>query len=214
MNLVEIIKANGIFFTLVFSLASLVSVTLVVWKIFKNMHANVDFDKFISQLEQELEAGGGKQAFEYCDRLSVETHQVMPKLFAAAFRHGHQGMIAARDAMADTLETEIMPSLHSLLPHILLLAKVAPMLGLLGTVVGMIQAFGKMAGQTRINPQDLSSDIGMALYTTAEGLFIAIPLIFAYTLFLERVRRFEVDLQRGSQVALRMLPRVFGRQGN
>jgi biopolymer transport protein ExbB/TolQ len=103
-----------------------------------------------------------------------------------------------------------MPSLEAFLPVILLFAKIAPMLGLLGTVWGMIGAFRTIAGATRVEPSALANDIGMALYTTAEGLLIAIPLIFAYTIFQQRIQRFEVDLQRGSQEALRLLPYFHG----
>jgi len=63
----------------------------------------------------------------------------------------------------------------------------------------------------KVNPSDLAGDIGMALFTTAEGLLIAIPLIFAYTMFRERVNRFEVDLQRAAQAAVRLFPQMTGR---
>jgi biopolymer transport protein ExbB/TolQ len=113
--------------------------------------------------------------------------------------------------MADCIDTEIMPQLTSTLPAILLLVKTAPMMGLLGTVVGMILAFGKIAGATKVDPSALANDIGMALFTTAEGLFIAIPLIIFYSVFRTRIDRFEIQLQRASQEALRLLPQVCGR---
>jgi biopolymer transport protein ExbB/TolQ len=47
------------------------------------------------------------------------------------------------------------------------------------------------------------------LFTTAEGLLIAIPLIFAYTMFRERVARFELDLQRAAQAAMNIVPQLF-----
>jgi biopolymer transport protein ExbB len=86
------------------------------------------------------------------------------------------------------------------------------MVGLLGTVSGMIKAFSKIAGNTKVDPSALAGDIGMALFTTAEGLIIAIPLIFAYSLFRERVNRFELDLQRAAQAALNLLPALAGKR--
>jgi biopolymer transport protein ExbB len=85
------------------------------------------------------------------------------------------------------------------------------MLGLLGTVWGMILAFGKIAGATKVEPSALAQDIGMALFTTAEGLLIAIPLIFAYTMFRERVSRFELDMQRAAAAAMNLVPKLFQR---
>jgi len=86
-------------------------------------------------------------------------------------------------------------------------AKLAPMFGLLGTVWGMIMAFGKIASATtKVEPAALANDIGMALFTTAEGLLIAIPLIFAYTMLRERIGRFELDLKRASEAAMDLMP--------
>jgi biopolymer transport protein ExbB len=163
------------------------------------------------EVENELATGGGRAVFDMCKRQSTETHRVLPRVFSAALEEGHRGKIAARDAIADCIETEIMPSLQSLLPMILLLAKVAPMVGLLGTVSGMIGAFQTIAGATKVDPSALAQDIGMALFTTAEGLIIAIPLIFAYTFFRERLSRFEVELQRGAKEALKVVPKVFNK---
>ena len=106
------------------------------------------------------------------------------------------------------MELELLPRLNFLLPLILVFIKIAPMVGLLGTVWGMIQAFGKIAGSTKVNPSDLANDIGLALFTTAEGLLIAIPLIFIYTILREKVNGFELDLQRGMQAALARVPRL------
>ena len=60
--------------------------------------------------------------------------------------------------------------------------KTAPMLGLLGTVTGMIAAFGKIstaAGSGGLKPEQLAGDISFALFTTAMGLMIAVPLVVA-----------------------------------
>ena len=140
-------------------------------------------------------------------------HFVVAKVFRTALEHSDQGKVAVRNAMADKIELEIVPDLNFLLSWILVLAKLSPMVGLLGTVWGMINAFGKIAGAVKVNPSDLAGDIGMALFTTAEGLLIAIPLIFAYTMFRERVNRFEVDLQRAAQAAVRLFPMMTGQSG-
>lgn len=208
VTLRKLIDANGWPFVIVFVGMSGAAVAIVVWRIIKNYRAKGNVDDFVEELEQLLQQGGPRAAYEHCEREAKESERVLAKLFYAAFRDGQQGKIAARDAMADCLDTEIMPSLLALLPHILLIVKLAPMVGLLGTVVGMINAFETIAGATKVEPSALALDIGMALFTTAEGLLIAIPLMFAYTMFRENVSRFEVELQRGAQAALRILPRI------
>lgn len=202
LSLSHIIEANGMFFVVTFSALSLASLTVIIWRIWLNYSARTDLSAFVAKLKQTLASGGRRAAIELCE----EEPGIIPKLFATTLQTCDQGKVATRNAIANHIELEVIPDLNFLLPLILVFAKLAPMLGLLGTVVGMILAFDKIAGATKVNPSDLAGDIGMALFTTAEGLFIAIPLIFCYTMFRERVNRFELDLQRAGQAALEMVP--------
>lgn len=208
MSLQHIIQANGPIFVILFSTLSLASLTLIIWRIWLNYNARTDLSVFLEQFREELTTGGRAAALELCD----DEPGVIPKVFAATLQTCEQGKLASRRAIANLVELEILPDLNFLLPMMLVLAKLAPMVGLLGTVVGMILAFGKIAGATKVNPSDLAGDIGMALFTTAEGLIIAIPLIFAHSLFRERVRKFELDLQRAAEAAINMLPQMCSRR--
>jgi biopolymer transport protein ExbB/TolQ len=69
--------------------------------------------------------------------------------------------------------------------------KSAPMVGLLGTVMGMMGAFGKLAAAENVKPDQLASDISFALVTTASGLAIAIPLVIAMASINVRIRKME-----------------------
>jgi biopolymer transport protein ExbB len=204
MSISHIIEANGPFFTIIFTLLSMASLTVVFWRWWLNYHAKTDLADFLGRLKPVLEKEGVESAVRLCD----EEPGILPKLFTTALQTGPEGKVATRSALANLIELEILPDLNFLLPLILVFAKLAPMLGLLGTVWGMILAFEKIAGATKVNPSDLSNDIGMALFTTAEGLLIAIPLIFAYTMFREQVNRFELDLQRGAQAAMNLVAKM------
>lgn len=204
MSISHIVQSNGPIFTVLFLSLSLASATLVIWRWWLNHNAHTDLVDFLARLNQALTQDGMEGAALLCD----QEPGIVPKLFATVLQTGHQGKVATRNAMANLIELEIIPDLNFLLPQILVFAKTAPMLGLLGTVWGMIMAFEKIASATKVNPSDLSKDIGMALFTTAEGLIIAIPLIFAYTMFRERVSRFELELQRAAQAAMDLLPNL------
>ncbi|MBN2578154.1 MAG: MotA/TolQ/ExbB proton channel family protein [Pirellulales bacterium] len=204
LSLKHIIEANGVFFVIAFSALSLTSVTMIIWRLWLNYTAKTDLSAFVAKLKETLTAGGGKAAIQLCE----EEPGVIPQLFITALQTCHQGKVATRNAIANHIELEVIPKLNFLLPLLLVFAKLAPMLGLLGTVIGMILAFDKIAGATKVNPSDLAGDIGMALFTTAEGLLLAIPLIFAYSMFRERVNRFELDLQRAGQVALELVSQI------
>jgi biopolymer transport protein ExbB len=207
MSIKHIIEANGWTFTIVFLTLSLAAVALVVWRLLLNFHAKTNLPDFLGRLEQAYAAGGPQAALQMCEA----EPGLVGKLFATAIRIGPQGKVAARKAMEEQVELELEPSLNRLLPAILLCIRIAPMLGLLGTVVGMIFAFQKIAGATKVEPSALANDIGMALFTTAEGLIIAIPLMFAHAMFKEQVHKFQNDLQHGLSAAMEMIPRMFPR---
>jgi biopolymer transport protein ExbB/TolQ len=69
--------------------------------------------------------------------------------------------------------------------------KTAPMLGLFGTVLGMMSAFGKLGGGDKVDPTGLASDISLALITTAIGLAIAIPLSLSIAGLAIQIRKVE-----------------------
>ena len=85
------------------------------------------------------------------------------------------------------------------------IATAAPLLGLFGTVVGMIEIFGSQAPTGGSNPAQLAHGISIALYNTAFGLMIAIPSLMFYRYFRGRVDEFTVDME---QAAERLVPHL------
>lgn len=83
---------------------------------------------------------------------------------------------------------EILPKLEGSLPTIAVIGSILPMLGLLGTVTGMINVFDTIAIHGTGNPQQMAGGISQALLTTASGLIIAIPVIFAHHILSRRLR--------------------------
>jgi len=91
----------------------------------------------------------------------------------------------SEDAIKDRLEMIYEDEVHQLesgLPIILILGEIMPMLGLLGTVSGMIQVFKAITAYGTGDAQALASGISEALLTTEVGLVLAIPTMFCYTL--------------------------------
>jgi biopolymer transport protein ExbB len=84
------------------------------------------------------------------------------------------------------------------------IASAAPLLGLLGTVIGMIEIFGSQS-PTGGNPEQLAHGISIALYNTAFGLIIAIPTLMFYRYFRGRIDEYAVELE---QAAERMVPHL------
>ncbi len=89
------------------------------------------------------------------------------------------------------------------------IAAAAPLLGLLGTVIGMIEIFGSQAPTTTAgvggNPEQLAHGISIALYNTAFGLIVAIPSLMFYRYFRGRIDEYTIDLEQASE---RMMPHL------
>jgi len=85
------------------------------------------------------------------------------------------------------------------------IASAAPLLGLLGTVIGMIEIFGSQAPTGASNPALLAHGISVALYNTAFGLIVAIPSLMFYRYFRGRVDAYTLDLEHA---ATRMIPHL------
>ena len=85
------------------------------------------------------------------------------------------------------------------------IAAAAPLLGLFGTVVGMIEIFGSQSPGSGSNPQVLAHGISVALYNTAFGLMIAIPSLMLYRYFRGRVDGFQLTLELAAE---RMVPHL------
>lgn len=118
----------------------------------------------------------------------AERQSVYGKMWAAAAVIPACECDARQNAVGDVIRSEI-PALERNLYLLTTAATVAPLLGLLGTVLGMIKTF-QAASMTGLgNPQMLSAGISEALYNTAGGLLVAIPCIIANNHFRNRVER-------------------------
>ena len=104
------------------------------------------------------------------------------------------GLLELKPAVEEAGSREIA-KLERVNHGLAMLAAVGPMLGLLGTVIGMILAFGAMSGKTGVaKNNDLADYMSIALVCTAEGLIIAIPCTFAYAIFKRRTERVAAEV--------------------
>ena len=162
---------------------SFVAITLVIWRILLNIRRQDEDERVLARLPEKLDDGRRRSGARDC--AAARTDVIPKKLFVAGLESGRQGMSAMRRAMANVIELEIVPDLNFLLAPILAIAKIATMVGLLGTVISMINTFKRFrAGNER--PAAWPSHagaIGLALFATAFGLITAIPLVFSHVLF-------------------------------
>ena len=180
---------------------SLVAVTMVIWRMMLNRSATTNMSALLPDLQEKLAKEGVDGALRYCQG---QPGMIPRRLFVGALEVSAQGLAAMRRAMANIIELEILPDLNFLLPPILAIAKIATMVGLLGTVISMIGTFTEIqeVNQRKGDITSQSGSIGLALFATALGLVTAIPLVFAHVLFKAWIGNFEVRAKSAAQKLL------------
>ena len=117
--------------------------------------------------------------------------RAVPQLMLIALKNMSLPAAKLRDLLIERFQRDVLVEIDYRNNWINTVIKAAPMLGLFGTVLGMMGAFSKLGAQTRVEPTMLASDIMLALITTAIGLTIAVPLIFATASLSIRTARLE-----------------------
>jgi biopolymer transport protein ExbB/TolQ len=144
-------------------------------------------NEFLSALEAPLSQGNYDQAHQ----LAEGDVRAVCQLAALGIDNRRIGFDKVRQLILDRFQRDILADLEYRLSWINTVIKSAPMLGLFGTVLGMMGAFGKLAAAESVQAKELASDIALALITTAVGLAIAIPLVLAVTVINVRMRKLE-----------------------
>jgi len=143
--------------------------------------------EFLDSLDQSLDDGDFDTAIELCDGDS----RAMPQLVTLALANRSAGYAKVRTLLSDRFQRDVLSDLEYRLSWVYTVIKSAPMVGLLGTVVGMMGAFRKLAASENVDPTSLAGDISFALITTACGLAIAIPLVLSTASINVRIRKME-----------------------
>ena len=143
--------------------------------------------EFLDSVDQTLGDGDLEATLELCDGDS----RAMPQLVALAVANRNVGYTKIRSLLADRFQRDVLSDLEYRLSWVYTVIKSAPMVGLLGTVVGMMGAFSKLAASEQVEATSLADDISLALITTACGLAIAIPLVICTASINVRIRKME-----------------------
>ncbi len=136
----------------------------------------------VDAVSQYMQRHDANSAYELCQSApNVFANTMSSTLLKVNFDRDLANKISMEQAAGETLvqeETRLMIWVN----YLNIFATIAPMLGLLGTVTGMIQSFDQLAAG-RSEPQDLAGGIGQAMLTTAGGLIVGIPAMFLYFYF-------------------------------
>jgi biopolymer transport protein ExbB len=181
--------------------ASLVAVTLITERSLFLRHKKIVPPTLIDEVVQELKQRGVSQ--QMLARLSEGSP--LGKVFAA----GLKNIKSAPEVMKESIEEAGRGAAHDLerfLTTLGTIASISPLLGLFGTVIGMIEIFGSQnAGGAA--PAELAHGISVALYNTAFGLIVAVPSMIAYRHFRAQVDSLTIEME---QQAIKLVEVVHG----
>ncbi|MFA6122010.1 MAG: MotA/TolQ/ExbB proton channel family protein [Sideroxydans sp.] len=182
-------------------IASLIAVTLIVERAIYLRGKNIIPAKLLDEVVQELKTKGVSTAM--LTKLSAGSP--LGKVFAT----GLKNIKSQPQVMKESIEEAGRAATHDMerfLTTLGTIASISPLLGLFGTVVGMIEIFGAQnAGGAA--PAELAHGISVALYNTAFGLIVAVPSMIAYRHFRASVDSFTIEME---QQAIKLVEIVHG----
>ncbi|MCP3693633.1 MAG: MotA/TolQ/ExbB proton channel family protein, partial [Planctomycetaceae bacterium] len=199
--------ALGILYTVVFLALSFTLVAFFVMNLLTARRENVCPVALVEEFEEFLNEKQYQEAYE----MAKNDDSFLGQVLAAGLAKLSAGYAQALEAMQEIGEEENMKLEHRL-SYMALIGTISPMVGLFGTVHGMIDAFRKIAQTTTgsPNPSELAEGISKALFTTLLGLAIAIPAILAYNILKNKVSRLVLEVGILSEGLMNRFEKVGG----
>jgi len=180
---------------------SVVAAILFLERVFHLHRAQIKQDDFLSGIYTIANRGNLAEAVSICD----QTPGPVAHLVRIALLHSDESPEELKQTIAKAGLSEI-PRLEKNLGGLLTIAQITPLLGLMGTVLGLIHVFMAMEQNAPLAEiGDLSAGIWQALTTTAMGICVAVPSFAAYNFLLSRVETITLDMEYAAEETFRFL---------
>jgi len=189
-------------------LASAGAVAVFVERVLHYHRAQINSMEFLNGVRTVLRRDNVVEAISICDA----TPGPVARLVKVAILNRDKGRDGVREALEETGLIEV-PPLEAKLNLLATIAQIAPLMGLLGTVLGFIQVFTMLQSKTGVpTMQDLSGGVWQALICTAMGLAVAIPCYAGYNYLVSRVNAIVLDMERAATEITNILADTLGRK--
>ena len=173
---------------------ALLGLVVIVWKLIELSIKGSRTSKFLREVDQLLIDRRIDEAYA----LARESKAPAARILAAGLERKDEGNERVRQAIENTGLFE-MAALERGLVWLATVSNVAPLLGFLGTVIGMIAAFAAIEAAGEVDAQLVAGGIKVALITTAAGLVIAIPVNIAHNYFVSKIDGMVIDMEESAQ---------------
>ncbi|MFH1837684.1 MAG: MotA/TolQ/ExbB proton channel family protein [Candidatus Omnitrophota bacterium] len=185
-------------------MCSVIAFTVVIEKIWNLRRAKINTEEFMEEISETLRRNKITEAIDRCNVMPGPIAQILK---AGILKHDRSRM-EIKAAIEDAGLHEV-PRLEKNLGALATIAHITPLLGLLGTVTGMIRAFQvieqKAVALMPVNPGDLAGGIWEALITTVAGLAVAIPTYVAYNFLVSKVDGFVLEMEKSATDLINIL---------
>jgi biopolymer transport protein ExbB len=175
-------------------LCALLGLAVIVWKLIDISTKSARTKKFLREADELI----AQRKIDQALALSRESNSPAARILAAGLERRNEGTERVMKAIENVGLIE-MASLESGLVWLATVSNVAPLLGFLGTVIGMIEAFQAIELAGEVEATLVAGGIKTALVTTAAGLAIAIPINIAHNYFVTRIDRLVLDMEESAQ---------------
>jgi biopolymer transport protein ExbB len=162
--------------------------------------AQINTGDFVTGIRNALGRGNIPESLALCD----ETPGPVAQVVRVGVLNHNRSREEIREAMQDAGHSEVA-KLERNLPILATVAQVAPLMGFLGTVLGMIAAFRVIEQVELATPGQLSKGVWEALQATAGGLIVAIPTYVAYNYLVTRLQNLVLDMEQSANAILNLL---------
>ena len=183
---------------------SVISLGIIIERMYNLNRARIDSQKFMDDIINSLKHNKIIESIEMCNKMPGPIAHIIK---AGILKHD-RSRLEIKEAIDEAAQLEI-PRMEKHLPILATIAHIAPLLGLLGTVSGMIKAFqviqNKAATMTPVNPGDLAGGIWESLLATLAGLLVAIPTYVAYNYLVNQVDSLAYDMERSATDLINLL---------
>ncbi len=168
-------------------------VVVMIERFYTLFKAHINAKEFMVELQDALKQNGPEGAAELC----ANTRGPVATVLHAGLLRLDRGIEHVEKSIEESGAIE-MAFLERGLVWLSTVANLAPLVGFLGTVSGMIRAFNDIAAAGDVDPSVVAGGISEALITTASGLVVAIPVQATYNFFLSKIDKIIIDLQKSS----------------
>ena len=178
-------------------LCSIIAFAIVMERLYHLYKAKIDTKDFMSNVDITIKRNRIAEAIKICEKTPGPIAHIVK---AGVMKHDRSRQ-EIRESIEDAGHQEV-PRLEKHISLLATIAHVSPLLGLLGTVTGMVKAFQiiqeKSASFNPVSPGDLAGGIWEALLTTVAGLIVAIPTVVAYNYLVNKVDEFVLEMERSA----------------